>query len=172
MFREFVLYVIFIGFFFLYTSADAAVQITDHSLSVQVSNVALVDVLEYVSRQGQIEVVGLDNKALHTLLISEVFQDLSIETGLERLLGRLNYAFSRAPITGRITTLYLVSERQNATPSTNLSPHSLAHEDELIADSLAPPHNPVEPSSSGQLTKPQHPHERRDFEDFIISLQE
>ena len=172
MFREFVVYMICLGVLCMYTTAGAAVQVTGDSLSVQVSNIALVDILEDVSRQGRIEVVGLDNEALHTILISEVFQDLSIETGLERLLGRLNYAFSRAPITGRIMTLYLVSERQNYATSTNLSPQPSQQEHELGADSLPTSYNPVEPSSQDLPPQPLLPHERGDFEDFITSLQE
>lgn len=157
----------------MYTSASAAVQVTGDSLSVHVSNVALVDVLEEVSQRGEIALKGVENESLQSIIISEAFQNLPIQAGLERLLVRLNYAFNREPVTGRITTLYLVSERQYYPTSTNLLPSIQLRHPELGSDSQILPHDRVAHSSiEERQSESVLPHEHDGHEDFITSLQE
>jgi len=104
------LWSIFIGVL-LTSSSQAEVRLGTKTLSVHVHEVAMLEVLQEFKRQGNMQVVALEDTKINNVRISKIFWDLPLDEGLDRILSGWNYGISRDASTGKITTLYLVSRR-------------------------------------------------------------
>ena len=98
------------------------VQWKKDSLSVSVEDASVSQVLEEISRQRDIRIITLEETKVGRVKVSKQFWNVTLEEGLVRLLNGWNYGFIRDPISGKISTLYLVSQRPEvATLSTRVS---------------------------------------------------
>lgn len=94
----------------------AEVHLHQDSLSVNINDVPMKDVLNDIREQGDLNIVAFEETQIGNVRISKKFWNLPLEAGLDRLLSDWNYGINRHATTGKITTLYLVSRRLN--PST------------------------------------------------------
>jgi len=95
-------------------SCDAEVRLTHSSLTMDVHDAAMEDILDDLRYQGNLNIVALEETKIGNVKISKKFWNLPLEEGLNRLLSGWNYVITRDISTGNITTLYLVSQRQSS----------------------------------------------------------
>ena len=108
----------FYGFLFItgmlfLTPCYAEVSLSSNKITVNVHEITMQEILENISKQGHIHIVTLDESPIGHVKISRRFSNLPIEIGLERILNGWNYGMSRDSSTGKITTIYLLSQRTN-----------------------------------------------------------
>ena len=89
----------------------AEVFLAQNTLTINVHGATIHDVLKTLTQQAQIKIVALEETNIGNVKISKKFWDLPLEEGIHRVLSGWNYGISRDIHTGRITTLYLVSQR-------------------------------------------------------------
>ena len=92
------------------TPSQAEVHLGKNTLSVNVHETAIREVLDKLARQGDINVIALEKTQVGNVKISKRFWNLPLEEGLDRLLTGWNYGLKRDQSTGKIVTLYLVSQ--------------------------------------------------------------
>ncbi len=98
----------------LTSSCHAEVRLTLNSLTVDIQDAAMKDVLADLHDQGNFKIVALEESKVGNVKITKKFWNLPLEAGLDRLLSGWNYGISRDASTGKITTLYLVSQRTDS----------------------------------------------------------
>ncbi len=92
-------------------NAGAEVFVDQKKLSLQAEALPLVQVLQELSRESRIHVTVLEGNQMDNVLITERFDNLSIEDGLSRLLVNMNYGLTRDHVTGDIQEIFLASKR-------------------------------------------------------------
>lgn len=100
--------------------SQAEIHLETETLSVNVHEMAILDVMHELSNQGEIRVVAMEDTKVNNVRISKIFWDLPLEEGLERLFNGWNYGLNRDQTTGKITTIYLVSQRLQSSDSPDL----------------------------------------------------
>ncbi len=102
----------------------AEVYLTKEKLTVDIHNTTMNDVLEDIRHQGHFTIVALEETKIGNVRISKKFWNLPLEAGLARLLTGWNYGINRNESTGKISTLYLVSQRTDSSSVSPPQPHS------------------------------------------------
>ncbi len=90
---------------------QAEVFLAHNTLTVNVQGATIREVLKTLTRQAHIKIVSLEETNIGNVKISKKFWNLPLEEGIHRVLSGWNYGISRDVHTGKITTLYLVSQR-------------------------------------------------------------
>ncbi len=90
---------------------QAEVFLAQNTLTVNVQGATIHEVLKTLTEQAQIKIIALEETNIGHVRISKKFWNLPLEEGIHRVLSGWNYGISRDTRTGRITTLYLVSQR-------------------------------------------------------------
>ncbi len=90
---------------------QAEVFLAQNTLTIDVQGATIHEVLQTLTQQTQINIVALEETNIGHVKISKKFWNLPLEEGIHRVLSGWNYGISRDTRTGRITTLYLVSQR-------------------------------------------------------------
>ncbi len=119
---------------------QAEVVLTQNTLTINVDSATIRDVLKTLTQQAQIKIVALEETNIGNVKISKKFWNLPLEEGIHRVLSGWNYGISRDIRTGRITTLYLVSQRIDTSGeghARDTSTHSPLHSD--FAESQSQP---------------------------------
>lgn len=93
---------------------QAEVFLAQNKLTINVQGATIHEVLNTLTQQAQIKIVALEETNIGHVKISKKFWNLPLEEGIHRVLSGWNYGISRDTRTGRITTLYLVSQRTDA----------------------------------------------------------
>ena len=110
---------------------QAEVHLEENRLTVNVQETSIDEVFQELSQQGDIKVVALEETNIGNVRISKRFWNLPIEEGLDRLLSGWNYGLQRDHSTGKIVTLYLVSQQspspQLANPVSTSNAQSQSH---------------------------------------------
>ena len=99
------------------TPGHAEVRLYHNSLSVNINDTTMKEVLDDIGQQGNLNIVAFEETQIGNVRISKKFWNLPLEAGLDRLLSNWNYGISRDRLTGAITTLYLVSRRIDSSTS-------------------------------------------------------
>lgn len=118
----------------------AEVFLAHNTLTLNVHDAIIRDVLKTLTQQAQIKIVALEETNIGNVKISKKFWNLPLEEGIHRVLSGWNYGISRDTRTGRITTLYLVSQRIDASKTGDprgTSAHNPSNLD--FSESQAPP---------------------------------
>ncbi len=119
---------------------QAEVFLAQKTLTINVHGATIHDVLKTVTQQAQIKIVALEETNIGNVRISKKFWNLPLEEGIHRVLSGWNYGISRDTRTGRITTLYLVSQRIDTSGkdhTLDTSTHSASHRN--FSESQPPP---------------------------------
>jgi hypothetical protein len=95
------------------TPSQAEVQLMHNTLTVNIHNTTMKDVLDDLRHEADLNIVAFEESKVGNVRISKTFWNLPLEIGLDRLLNGWNYGISRDALTGKITTLYLVSRRSD-----------------------------------------------------------
>ncbi|GJL66367.1 MAG: hypothetical protein NPIRA05_13380 [Nitrospirales bacterium] len=98
----------------LVASCDAEVRLTHDTLTVNIDNAGMNDILDDIRDQGDFNIVVFEETKIGNVTITKKFVNLPLEEGLDRLLSGWNYGITRDVTTGKITTLYLVSRRTDS----------------------------------------------------------
>ena len=137
----------------LISSCHAEVRLTLNSLTVDIHDAAMKDVLDDIHHQGDLNIVAFEETKIGNVRISKKFWNLPLEAGLDRLLSGWNYGISRDVSTGKITTLYLVSLRTDASvlpalqaSSSNQQSSQDAYESQTQSSILSEPYDDPESS--------------------------
>lgn len=101
--------------------AGAELSLQNGHLTINVNAVPLETVLNDLSRQGGFQVTVLKKQSTRGLLVTEHFDQLLIEEGLNRLLADWNYSLTKSPESGKIQEVFLVSRRNNSKDSSTIS---------------------------------------------------
>lgn len=101
--------------------ALAELLLRDDRLTINVKAVPLETILHDLSRQGAFQVTVLEKQTTRGLLVTEHFDQLPIEEGLNRLLADWNYSLTKSPKSGQIQEVFLVSRRDNSKDSSAIS---------------------------------------------------
>ena len=132
-----------------FSASRAEVHLAQDTLTVNVHNATMKNVLDDIRYQGYFTIVAFEDTQIGNVRISKKFWHLPLEAGLARLLSGWNYGINRNLSTGKISTLYLVSQRtdgssvsiplplsttQQSTPNANapqseLTPLGKTHDD-------------------------------------------
>ena len=102
------------GLFSSIPSSLAEVRLSQNTLTVDVANTTIKNVLDNIGHQGNITIIALEETKIDNVRITKKFLNLSLEAGFDRLLSGWNYGISRNALTGKITTVYLVSQREDS----------------------------------------------------------
>ena len=94
----------------------AEVLLTHNTLTVNIRDTTMKDILDDIRHQGHFNIVAFEETKIGNVRISKKFWNLPLEKGLERLFSGWNYGITRDVSTGKITILYLVSQRINPLP--------------------------------------------------------
>ncbi len=119
---------------------QAEVFLAQNTLTINVHGATIRDVLKTLTQKAQIKIVALEETNIGNVKISKKFRNLPLEEGIQRVLSGWNYGISRDTRTGRITTLYLVSQRIDTSGedhARDTSTHSPSHLD--VAESQSQP---------------------------------
>lgn len=101
---------------------SATVHITGDSLSINTNAVPLSEILQSIAQQRHFRVVDLSSNNQNDFgkrTVSEVFQNLTLEKGLDRLLKDVNFAIVKDATSGRIREVVLLSRREAESAQTN-----------------------------------------------------
>ncbi len=98
---------------------QAEVFLAQNTLTVNVQGATIHEVLKTLTKQAQIKIIALEETNIGHVKISKKFWDLPLEEAIHRVLNGWNYGISRDTRTGRITTLYLVSQRIDASSTSS-----------------------------------------------------
>lgn len=137
----------------------AELSLQDDRLTINVNAVPLEMILHDLSRQGAFQVTVLEKQGTRGLLVTEHFDQLPIEEGLNRLLADWNYSLTKTPGSGKIQEVFLVSRRNNSKDSSAIS-HSVSP----IPHAEPSPRNPDTPDA-GPPISPEDPDFTDDAED-------
>lgn len=96
---------------FFAVAGQAEVIVNERGITAKLANSSLAQVITQVVRHAKIDLVVVNTEAYRKAVISDVFEELSIEVGLERLLNGWNYGWRKDPSTGALRTLIVVSHR-------------------------------------------------------------
>ena len=102
--------------------SNAEIRVTSNTMTVNVSDTTMKNVLDDIRHQMDLNVVTFEGTKINTVKLSKRFWNLPLEVGFDRLLRGWNYGITRDGLTGKMTTLYLVSRRSD--PSTSLIPET------------------------------------------------
>ncbi len=97
--------------------SHAEIIFKNNSLSMNVHGTTVHEVLDLLTQHANISIVALEETNVGNVRISKKFWGLPLEEGIHRLLNGWNYGISLDRSTGKITTLYLVSQRKNSSDS-------------------------------------------------------
>ncbi|GJL52803.1 hypothetical protein [Candidatus Nitrospira salsa] len=98
----------------LVASCDAEVRLTHNTLTVNIDDAEMNDILADLRDQGKFKILAFEERKIGNVKISKKFWNLPLEEGLDRLLSGWNYGITRDLSTGKINTLYLVSQRTDS----------------------------------------------------------
>lgn len=93
---------------------QAEVRLIHDTLTVNIHNTTMKDALNELRHQADLNIVAFEETQISKVRISKTFWNLPLEEGLDRLLSGWNYGISRNASTGKIVTLYLVSQRTDS----------------------------------------------------------
>ncbi len=109
--RRYAFLIHIISLLLLSLPCQAEVFLAQNTLTINVHGATIHAVLKALTQQSQIKIVALEETNIGNVKISKKFWNLPLEEGLHRILSGWNYGISRDTRTGKITTLYLVSQR-------------------------------------------------------------
>ena len=97
--------------------SHAEVLLQENRLTINVQEATVHEVLRALTQQSQINIIALEETDVGNVRISKKFWGLPLEEGIHRVLNGWNYGITRDVSTGKITALYLVSQRIHASTS-------------------------------------------------------
>lgn len=102
----------------------AEVLLKEDRLTMNVEGATVHEVLNALTQQAKINIVALKETNISNVRISKRFWGLPLEEGIHRVLSGWNYGITRNVSTGKIKTLYLVSQRHDSSTSSDPPPPS------------------------------------------------
>ncbi len=95
----------------------AEVLLKEDRLTIDVQGATVHEVLNTLTQKAQINIITLEETNINNVRISKRFWNLPLEKGIHRVLSGWNYGITRDVSTGKITTLYLASQRTTSATS-------------------------------------------------------
>ena len=111
-----------------FSASRAEVHLAQDTLTVNVHNATMKNVLDDIRYQGYFTIVAFEDTQIGNVRISKKFWHLPLEAGLARLLSGWNYGINRDMSTGKISTLYLVSQRTDSSSVSPPLPHIITQQ--------------------------------------------
>ncbi|GJL54657.1 MAG: hypothetical protein NPIRA02_17890 [Nitrospirales bacterium] len=92
-------------------AVHADVIVNERTLTAHLTDASLVAVMDQIARQTGIRIDVVDTTKYVNSMISDTFEDMPLEQGIERLLNGWNFGLSKDPVSGAVRTLMIVSHR-------------------------------------------------------------
>lgn len=96
----------------LSVGAQATILVKKQALTADLLDESLSNVLGQIEKQTDITVAILDSVDYNSALVTDVFGELPLEQGLERLLNGWNYGISKHLQTGEVQMVVIGSRRK------------------------------------------------------------
>ncbi len=150
----------------------AEVRLIHNTLTVDSHNKTLKDVLDDLRQQGNFNIVAFEETIIGNVRISKQFWNLPLEKGLDRLLSGWNYGINRDGSTGKITVLYLVSQRKGPAPFSRVLSASIAQPSSYNAYEAQTWPTGLSETHNAQSTDSDDEEEDKEFTSELDSLSE
>ncbi|MGB0908959.1 MAG: hypothetical protein ACPGYT_01235 [Nitrospirales bacterium] len=98
--------------------SQAEIHLQQDRLTINAQETTVQEVLNMLAKQGQFDIMALEESTIKNVRISKKFWNLPVEECLARIFSGWNYGMSRDQQTGKIITLFLVSQKNRLLPQT------------------------------------------------------
>ncbi len=102
-----------VAMLFFAGDGHADVTVNGQDVTAHLADASLAKVMRQIGQKAGIQIDILHKADYHNAVISDVFENMPLEQGLDRLLNGWNYGLSKDPKTGLVRRLMIVSRRSS-----------------------------------------------------------
>lgn len=107
----------------LASTSFAEVSVHGQGLTANLDHASLSRVLMKICEQADMDITIVDGSEYHKAIVSDVFDDVPLEQGLDRLLNGWNYGLIKSARTGALQTLIVLSRRTGVVERPSVETH-------------------------------------------------